>query len=385
MKGMFVWAVATLAAALGPMEVVAQPAADATRTIEITAEQFRFVPSQIEVLEGETVRLKIRSVDVTHGIAIPGLGIQQGLRPGQEVAVVFVADAPGRYPFACSTFCGAGHTAMTGAVTVLSASGADQTSATDSSAVSAEVNTVEPDFSLISLPTTLALPTNRFGFRLTHRFSRPVDGGAAYGNLLEDFFGFDSPALIGLELRYGLAPGLQIGIHRNNSRNLQLFGRYRVLSAAAHGGAAVDALVSVEGLDNFRDHYSTSLGAVVSRRFADRLAVYVEPMWITNTNKPGLLHRQTDPIVTTDENTFVFGVGARLKVLDTVAVTGEFLPRLAGFDQGENYVAIAVEKVAGGHLFQLNFSNSIGVTPAQLAQGASDDWFIGFNISRRFY
>ncbi|NIQ94614.1 MAG: hypothetical protein GWN87_10650, partial [Desulfuromonadales bacterium] len=69
------------------------------------------------------------------------------------------------------------------------------------------------------------------------RFSRPLAGGDAYGNLLEDLFGFDSPALIGLELRYGLAPGLQIGVHRNNTRNIQIFGKYNVLSSPAHGGA----------------------------------------------------------------------------------------------------------------------------------------------------
>jgi len=41
----------------------------------------------------------------------------------------------------------------------------------------------------------------------------------------------------------------------------------------------------------------------------------------------------------------------------------------------------------GGHAFQLNFSNDLGTTPAQTARGqqGSDDWFIGFNISRKFY
>ncbi|NIQ94613.1 MAG: hypothetical protein GWN87_10645, partial [Desulfuromonadales bacterium] len=52
---------------------------------------------------------------------------------------------------------------------------------------------------------------------------------------------------------------------------------------------------------------------------------------------------------------------------------------------GEEYLGFAVEKVLGGHVFQVNFSNSVGVTPVQLAQGASRDWFIGFNISRRLY
>lgn len=365
---------------------VGQPAADANRTIEITAQQFRFVPSQIEVLEGETVRLRIRSVDVMHGLAIPALGISERLAPGEDVVVEFVADTPGRYPFECSVFCGSGHGAMAGAVVVLSATGGEQAAAGETDAgIAIGANRIEPDFSLVSLPTSLALPQNAFAFRLVHRFSRPLDGGGGYGNLLEDLFGFDSPALIGLELKYGLAPGLQVGIHRNNTRNTQIFGKYSLLSSQTHGGAAVDAFVSVEGLNNFREEYSTTIGGIVSRRFADRVAVYIEPMWSSNTNKPGLLHPGPDRFDATDEHSFVLGVGARVNVLETVSVTGEFLPRLAGFSQGDEYVAVAVEKVVGGHVFQLNFSNSIGVTPVQLAQGASQDWFIGFNISRRLY
>ena len=38
-------------------------------------------------------------------------------------------------------------------------------------------------------------------------------------------------------------------------------------------------------------------------------------------------------------------------------------------------------------MFQLNFSNSIGSTMAQTARGSSNntDWFMGFNISRKFF
>jgi hypothetical protein len=46
-----------------------------------------------------------------------------------------------------------------------------------------------------------------------------------------------------------------------------------------------------------------------------------------------------------------------------------------------------IEKRLGGHMFQLNVSNSIGTTMAEMSRGASNDrdWFLGFNISRKFY
>jgi len=69
-----------------------------------------------------------------------------------------------------------------------------------------------------------------------------------------------------------------------------------------------------------------------------------------------------------------------------VYLLGEYVPRLTGFDAGAHHLSFGIEKRAGGHTFQLNFSNSLGTTPAQLAQGGSkDDWFIGFNIARKFY
>ncbi|MCA1585919.1 MAG: DUF5777 family beta-barrel protein, partial [Acidobacteria bacterium] len=70
-----------------------------------------------------------------------------------------------------------------------------------------------------------------------------------------------------------------------------------------------------------------------------------------------------------------------------VYVFFEVTPRVAGYDPGVNQVSFGIEKRAGGHLFQLNFSNGIGTTLAQIARGGgnNDDWYIGFNISRKFF
>ena len=49
--------------------------------------------------------------------------------------------------------------------------------------------------------------------------------------------------------------------------------------------------------------------------------------------------------------------------------------------------SFGIEKRAGGHVFQLNFSNGFGTTMGQLARGGtgSEDWYLGFNISRKFF
>lgn len=237
----------------------------------------------------------------------------------------------------------------------------------------------EPDFNLISLPTNLRLPTFKGAFRVTHRFTRPL-GAGDFSDLVEDLFGLDSGARIGLEYRFGIVPNGQIGIHRTSNKTIQLFAQY-ALWRQPRLPFDVSAWASIEGTNNFKDSYTPVLGAIVSRRFGEWVAAYVEPMWVNNANPlPSAL--------SDDNDTFMVGVGARIRIRPTVYVAAEISPRVAGYksDPGVNHASFALEKRAGGHLFQLNFSNSFGTTMGQVARGglSNDDWYMGFNISRKF-
>ncbi|MEZ5283512.1 MAG: DUF5777 family beta-barrel protein [Vicinamibacterales bacterium] len=241
-----------------------------------------------------------------------------------------------------------------------------------------EVNVSQPDFTLAALPTSLRLAQGKFAFRVTHRFARPL-GDGDLGSLLEDFFGLDSGAQIGLELRYGLMRGAQVGINRTSDRTIQFFTQYDLRPAQASPvGLAVWA--SADGTNNFRDSYSPAIGVIVSRELGAHGAVYAEPLWVNNTNP--------QPAELVDDNsTLMVGLGTRLRIRPTVYVTAEVTPRLAGYAPGDALVSFGVEKRAGGHAFSLNFSNGFGTTMAQIARGGTsfDDWYLGFNISRKFY
>ena len=69
-----------------------------------------------------------------------------------------------------------------------------------------------------------------------------------------------------------------------------------------------------------------------------------------------------------------------------VYIVGEILPRV-GYDPGVNHGSFGIEKRAGGHMFQLNVSNSFATTMAPIARGGfnNDDWYLGFNLSRKFF
>ena len=354
--------------------VISQPslgfAQESVRQITIRAQQFTFEPNDIEVVEGQRVRLSIEAIDVPHGIGIAGLGLEGVTRPGTAPTVLeFVADRPGHYRFVCTVFCGVNHGEMLGGLTVLAGARSDEPRTIDHQFDDRVVNVLEPDFYLVTLPTTLRIPHKSFAFRLTHRFSRPLDAGPGYGNLLEDFFGFDSAAFIGLELRYGVAPGTQITIYRNSNRNIQLSGKYNLLRSNSAGGVGLDAYVAIEGINNFRQDYSPVFGMVVSKRVASRAALYAQPMWIGNANK-ALLHPESN-FHSDSKNTLLVGLGARLRVRDSTNVIVEGAPRVAGFVSGRHQLSVAVEKVLGGHVFQVNVSNGLGSSPVQMAGGGS--------------
>lgn len=241
-----------------------------------------------------------------------------------------------------------------------------------------DLRLAQPDFTVITQPTTLRLPRFRSAFRVTHRFGRPL-GQGDFGSLLEDFFGLDSGAQIGLEYRFGLMRGLQAGIHRTSDRTIEFFSQYSVLQQQNNGAIGLDAVATIEGTNNFRDSYTPSLGVVVSREIGEVAALYLQPRWVNNSNP--LPSELTD-----DNDTFLLGLGARIRIRPTVYLVGEFIPRL-GYEPGVNHGTFGIEKRAGGHTFQLNFSNGFGTTMGQVARGgtASDDWYLGFSISRKFF
>ena len=85
-----------------------------------TDEDGGWVPREITVTQGEHVRLRLTSADVSHGLLVPGLNINvPEIYPGKYMTVDFTTDKPGRYPFICTVLCSSRHSHMQGAIVVL--------------------------------------------------------------------------------------------------------------------------------------------------------------------------------------------------------------------------------------------------------------------------
>jgi hypothetical protein len=244
------------------------------------------------------------------------------------------------------------------------------------------VNLAQPDFTVVSLPTTLRVPQWKSGFRVTHRFGRPL-GEGDFGDLVSDFFGFDSGAVIGLEFRIGILDRVQVGIHRTSSdRDIELFGHGSLWRQSDGRLVGIDVIGAAEGTGNFTDEFGGAFGAAISREIPNRGALYVEPIFVLNAATLG------GAINPPEEHTFFVGLGARMRLWRSPwYLVGEWAPRVTGYRPGIDHISFAFERRAGGHMFQVNFSTSHATTYSQIARGGfnRDDWFIGFNISRKFF
>lgn len=287
-------------------------------------------------------------------------------------------------------------TAQTGAPTAAAAAPGSGGTASPAPAPETALDDLEPqptlpDFRLINLSTPLRLPAGSMAFRVTHRFARPLNQGS-FSDSLSDLFGLDSGAQIGLELRFAPVRGGQIGIYRTSDKTIQFFAGYNLMQQRAGAPLSASLEAGLEGTNNFKDEFSPSLALVLARSVGSSAAIHLVPAFVGNTNAA------TDGLADSD-GTFVVGLGVRARVRRGLYLSAETSPRVSGFKgsytqgpqanlRGRTLTAFAVEAQVGGHMFQINVSNALATTPANIARGAAPGethWYLGFNIVRKFY
>jgi hypothetical protein len=256
---------------------------------------------------------------------------------------------------------------------------------------------------VFNLPTTQ--PLRRFGhhFRITHRFARNLLNGSL-GLLAGDLFGLDAGAVIGLDYRFSPMTNVQLGVYRSMLlKTIQVSGRYDVWPQAGAAPVALSVVGSVEGTNNLRDNRAPGLGVVASRTIGTRLVMYATPMFVWNASAvhddPLVVHDHAEgheehdhglstlsPFDDGHRHTAFVGVGSRMRLLTRTFVVLEYAPRVAGHSPtGRGVWGFGIEQQTGGHLFQINLSNSFGTTYGQTALGGErSNVYLGFNLARRW-
>lgn len=262
----------------------------------------------------------------------------------------------------------------------------------DSTAASEDKNRTEPTINtfystrLVTTQTVEITGKGSMDFRINHRFA-PLNQG--FYNL----FGLDFvSARIGFD--FGLSNNLMVGIGRTGTnKEADAFIKYRllrqqsgqkeipvsisVLGSMMYRGLRMDPALNVKTKD--RTYYTAQL--MIARKFSEGTSLQISPTYTRYNRIINLTGGSTD--------LFSIGFLARQKVSKRVSINAEYFVQTDRFDGTYNPLSIGVDIQTGGHVFQLHFTNSIGMNEHTFIHETFGSWGKGdirwgFNISRIF-
>ena len=171
-------------------------------------------------------------------------------------------------------------------------------------------------------------------------------------------------------------------MHRTSDRTIQIFDQHSFWQERDGHPLGLDAIVTIEGTNNMHDEISSAIGLLASRKVGGLIALYAEPIYIFNT-RPELLTN-----LSSDNDTLMLGLGDGF-VFGQDGVPGRRDdPAALGFSARGDTDQLRDRGSTRRPPFQFNVGNGFGTTLGQLAHNGGfdfDHWYIGFNISRKFF
>src|SRR5664279_2583046 len=226
--------------------------------------------------------------------------------------------------------------------------------------------------------------------RISHRFGQVNTGGY-------NFFGIDQ-ANLHLSLEYGITNWLMVGIGRGDyEKTFDGFAKFSILrqSTGAKEMPISLSVVTSSALKTLKfqntavtNYFTSRLSYVaqvlVARKISEELSIQLTPSYVHRN----LVATELDP-----NDLFALGGGARLKLTKRTSLNAEyyylFNPRSYLSQKVYNPLSIGFDIETGGHVFQLFFTNSIGMIEKAFIGETTGSWAkgdirFGFNISRVF-
>lgn len=229
-----------------------------------------------------------------------------------------------------------------------------------------------------------------FEFIFAHRFG-PVNSG------VHELFGLDD-AHVRLGLDYGITENLSASIGRNSvDKTLDGYLKYKVLrqqSGVANfpftvtvlGGLAYKASPRKEEVpEGFTriDRLAYVAQALIARKFNSRLSLQLMPTFV---------HKNAVDQTLEFNDQFAVGIGGRYKITKSFAFTTEYYHRLNAKERNPSYntLGFGFDIETGGHVFQIVFTNTRGLTERAFiteTEGnfGDGDIHFGFNVTRTFH
>jgi len=225
---------------------------------------------------------------------------------------------------------------------------------------------------------------NHLDFVINHRFGALNSG-------YQNFWGLDQ-AQIRLGLEYGVSKNLMVGLGRSsNQKVIDMFLKYRLLTQTEEGSMplsvslfASNAITTLKSsnYNNGINRYAYTFQALLARKFSERFSLQLTP---------SLVHRNL-VLEKVDQNTlFSMGVGGRFKLNKRTSFNFEYfwVPERGKTVVYKPMLSLGFDIETGGHVFQLHFTNSMGMIEKAFIAETIGSWgkgdvLYGFNISRTF-
>lgn len=225
-------------------------------------------------------------------------------------------------------------------------------------------------------------------FRILHRFG-PLNQGA------KEFFGLDQ-ASMRMGFDYGLSNNLTIGVGRSTWRKeYDGFIKYRILQQSRGQKSVPFSLAGILGamirtapettLSGYKptaaDRTSYYFQLLIGRKFSEIFSLQLSPL---------VMHQQFVEDPRSANTLFAMGGGARLKITRRMAIMLDYHHVTGGLPaERYNPLGLGVDIETGGHVFQLHFSNAVGMNERAFLADNSEAFFkgdirFGFNLSRIF-
>lgn len=227
-------------------------------------------------------------------------------------------------------------------------------------------------------------------FRILHRFG---DVSAGYYQL----FGLDQ-ASMRMGFDYGLTPNLMLGVGRSTAKKeLDGFVKYRILQQSTGkrempvsvlwvSGLAMNGLKDPVGNPEVPVKFSRRMGyyhqLIVGRKFNDRFTLQLSPT---------VVHRNIVQNRLVPNELYALGIGGRYKLSQRFALVWDYGYVFNRFpaNASHNPLSLGVDIETGGHVFQLHFSNAVGMNERAYLSDDNSQWGkgqirFGFNLSRVF-
>jgi hypothetical protein len=231
------------------------------------------------------------------------------------------------------------------------------------------------------------LPKHVLDVRISHRFG-PLSSGAY------NFFGLDN-ATMRLGFDYGITNNFMLGIgHSTYQKTYDAFFKIKLLRQSTGlvnmplsvSFVPVIAINTLKQFDsnktNFSDRVSMAYQLLIARKFSEKLALQIIPTYI-HADKISFNHIK--------QNIFAIGIGGRHRISKRININAEYYYQLPEDKApgSHNVFSFGVDIGTGGHVFQLHFTNSAGLTEKSFISETTGRWdksdvMFGFNISRVF-